>query len=183
MPKLRWNWLDRYSNVYTDHAFRATVGGMVSIFPLIVGLFATFGGGPLGVGITFLSLLIPLWTWVAVAPLIPRLHYLYGLEYHSRAAIKWYEDLTDQEKAQLPVGWDAVVRECGGEYYGNIYLATKMHRDGRDVVALYRKKNEALKVPDHRIELYLDLMSQRTKELNQDIYERAEIERQIASMP
>lgn len=187
MPKLKWKWLTNEMMVDVSKYLWArllTAFGSAILSFFIVGLVE----GPIMQlpNPDSWLLIVPMIVSVVVGILLPRLakmHFLYGLGHSQADAIKWYETLTTIEKAQLPVGWDAVVRECGGEYYGNIYLATKMHRDGKDVIALYRRKNEELNVPDYRIELYLEMMQNKADELSQDIADRKEIEAKIASMP
>lgn len=190
MVKLKWKWLNSTAmrDASTDKFGALMTWIFVAIPGIVIMLFIE--GVILGLANPNLWILIvPIVAATLAIPfvkLMPKMHYLYGLKYDSRQALGWYESLTDKEKAQLPNGWDTLVREKGEEIIRRKrtrHVAGVMLEDAKNLIEVYRQSVRELEVPDHRIELYLDLMSQRTKELNQDIYERAEIERQIASMP
>jgi hypothetical protein len=193
--KLTWGWLvpeDRY-------AMRESVG-MRLLIPVVVGLFLI----PIGlccilctpaapvVGFILLAIQALMFSWVVFEPQIRKLNYVYDLGYDSSRAIKWYYSLTPDEKKQLPVGWEDVVRESGEDYisYDKISryetlsytVARSMQNAGEEVVSLFRKKNEQPKIPDYRIDTYLQLMSERSQEYSNDLQDRKEVEDKIARM-
>lgn len=193
MPKLKWDILvpDSYGSFYEEHGPRMALAATASIIPYVFGI-GMLVDGVLAAGIPLLIIANIIFVGLGVFGfLIPKLHYLYGLGHSQREAIKWYEALTNSERAQLPEGWETLVREHGGTivvnedspYYHQHSVADDMLESAKNVVHLYREKNKQAEVPDFRIDLYLSLMKEKADELNKDIADRKEIEAKIASMP
>jgi hypothetical protein len=149
---------------------------------------------PLGFAVhwLFFLLFLPGLLFLFFGQHLPKLHYLDGLGHHSEAAIKWYRSLTKDEQKELPQGWEDVVREHGEEY--NTYkridsrsfmystVAGLMHHKAERVIELYREKNAVPKVPDYRIDVYTQLMTEKAEAYKQDLQDRKEIEDKIARM-
>lgn len=194
-PKLKWSGLvpDRYMSIYEEHGFRMFISFMASVIPFFVGAACTFGGGPLLLGIPMLAIGAGfLFGFGPFGYLIPRLHWLYGMDRDQERALEWYDDLSEQEKKQLPSGWEALIREVGTDEvakenarysWDTQSVASEMYSQGQEVIRLYRAKNEIPKVEDYRVETYRELMRQRAAELTADIESEREIQDKIARMP
>lgn len=199
MGKLKWNWLvpDSFMSLYDEHFSRWLMSIAMACIPGLFGLAATFGGGPLAIGIPLMVIaFVIIVGWGGFGWALPKLHYLNGLEGSQKGAVEWYNSLTADEKKQLPNGWESVVRESGNDQYeyklteddydyGRYYnhtVAYKMKRDAEDVIELYRKSNIKPKVADYRIDVYTQLMAERKAELEQQLTTQREIEDKIARM-
>jgi HEPN domain-containing protein len=183
---------DSSMSLYTENGFRYGIGTVISLIPGAFGFAATFAGGPLAVGLPGLALFALIWAWIIFAPHIPKLHYLYGLSGYSYDAIKWYEELASDEKKQLPKDWDDVVRKHGNMTVphddDHIYkrsVAFEMLQAAKKVVELYNEAQEVDNTPvlDYRVDVHLQLMSERAEQLQQEITDRTEIQDKIKEMP
>jgi len=171
MPKLKWKFLipDQYMSIYDEHGMRIMVSIAVSATFWLVGAAATFAGGPLALGIPMLAIALGINGWGVFGYLLPRLHWLYGLEDETKSALEWYDELTKLERAQLPRDWDVVVRKNGQEPYNEDAtknrwrirkVAEVMQERGRAVVSAHNDflKSTSYSVQDYRVPVQMQLM-------------------------
>lgn len=179
--KLRWNWMTDNNNrrVLTSTGTRWVAG---IIFGVI--LLLTVG--------TVLDLATPLpdWAWITITEFVPvlyvlfgkhliKLHYLHGLGYSQSKAIKFYDELSKPEKAQLPKDFESVIRDNEGS------VAERMLREADSLIHEYWEKERMNMVAhtDDRIEAQLQVMRERRAAFRQEIDEEMETRKIIERMP
>lgn len=185
---LTWGWLlpkeSHGMSIYDSFGWRL---GFNAPFLVVIGAVAI----PLGVMVNpfWLLLFLPNLLHIAFAPLLPKLHYLNGLSKEQSRAIEWYRELSLDERKQLPVVWESVVRESGNEkaeaegyFYRLLSVTEVLLSEGQQVIALYRERNKQPEITDYRVPAAIQLMNERKKELSGEINDQKEIEAEIARM-
>lgn len=154
-------------------------------------------GGILGIESPVASTWIITFALAFVIPFImyqlPKMHYLRGVtDGRTKDALTWYAKLSSQEKKQLPKDWDELVLKHGHmkvphdhDYVYHKYVAEEMHTAAREVVRLYNEAQKVDNTPvlDYRVDVHLQLMSERAQQLKQEITDRTEIQDKIREMP
>lgn len=186
--KLTWGWLRSSGIKEIADSWIARFGlSLVSGFFSFVLCWIVQGSilGTSGPDFITLALVLIIFSSTAyVLKVLPKWHYTYGLGTDQTRAIIWYRELTDDERKQLPCGWEDVVRESGNENVNRMdTVAREFHNAGRDVIYKYRQTKIESKVPDYRIATFKELMKERADEFDRDIEDRKEIEAQIVKLP
>lgn len=182
---VKWNWLDEegfYATSLVDTKILAVPYAVISFIISYTACWLVQGAILGAEGPNALTWWIVLFLTVGIPVLmfwLPRLHYLHNMTSDQASALRWYNSLTKMERLQLPDGWDKLVIEQGDKRN----VARSMAIAGRKVVDAYRAVNEQPEVPDHRIDLYMELMEGRQEELRQQLRINREIEDEIARMP